>query len=99
MALPRMPLRTASAVTFFHALGYPIGNGRGRHDADGRIGAALRAGGRHPGRLDPTVERTVAEGPPAGSRPGDRGADAGRAVLLLVRGSAARGTRGALRGA
>jgi drug/metabolite transporter (DMT)-like permease len=26
MALPRMPLRTASSVTFFYALGYPIGN-------------------------------------------------------------------------
>jgi len=26
MAFPRMPLRTASAVTFFYALGYPIGN-------------------------------------------------------------------------
>jgi drug/metabolite transporter (DMT)-like permease len=26
MDLPRMPLRTASAVTFFYALGYPIGN-------------------------------------------------------------------------
>ena len=26
MDLPRMPLRTASTVTFFYALGYPIGN-------------------------------------------------------------------------
>ena len=26
MTLPRMPVRTASTVTFFYALGYPVGN-------------------------------------------------------------------------
>ena len=26
MALPRLPIRTASAVTFVYALGYPVGN-------------------------------------------------------------------------
>ena len=49
----RMPFSTASAVTFFYALGLPDRDTGGDvDDAHGGTGLAVRTGGGDPGRLD-----------------------------------------------
>ncbi len=90
-----MPARTASVLTFFYAMGYPIG--ALAVSAMSPMAVLVFRFGLAGGILSAWVvagARELANGPHAGSRAGERTARPGAAVHLPLRGAAPRCPRG-----